>query len=84
MQATYDKLKSEVPKYKMITTSILSDRLKVRYYKAICWSCQHVMFPERGASLESECFVFGSRSCIFQGGRHSIVSAACLSGCTYG
>lgn len=30
LQATYDKLKSEVPKYKMITTSILSDRLKVR------------------------------------------------------
>lgn len=29
LQATYDKLKSEVPKYKMITTSILSDRLKV-------------------------------------------------------
>lgn len=29
VQATYDKLKSEVPKYKMITTSILSDRLKV-------------------------------------------------------
>jgi hypothetical protein len=32
LQATYDKLKSEVPKYKMITTSILSDRLKVRVY----------------------------------------------------
>eukprot|EP00892_Ulva_mutabilis_P009644 jgi/Ulvmu1/7051/UM033_0111.1 len=28
-QPTYDKLKSEVPKYKMITTSILSDRLKI-------------------------------------------------------
>ncbi len=30
VQATYDKLQSEVPKYKMITTSILSDRLRVR------------------------------------------------------
>ena len=32
MQTTYDKLKSEVPKYKMITTSILSDRLKVQLH----------------------------------------------------
>jgi len=32
VQATYDKLKSEVPKYKMITTSILSDRLKVCFH----------------------------------------------------
>ena len=29
-QATYDKLLSEVPKYKLITPSILSDRLRVR------------------------------------------------------
>jgi hypothetical protein len=29
-QGTYDKLLAEVPKYKMITTSILSDRLRVR------------------------------------------------------
>jgi len=28
-KATYDKLQSEVPKYKMITTSILSDRLRI-------------------------------------------------------
>ena len=28
-QSTYDKLIAEVPKYKMITTSILSDRLRV-------------------------------------------------------
>lgn len=28
-QATYDKLLSEVPKYKLITPSILSDRLRV-------------------------------------------------------
>ena len=29
-QATYDKLMSEVPKYKLITISILCDRLRVR------------------------------------------------------
>ncbi len=29
MQATYDKLLSEVPKYKLITQSVLSDRLRV-------------------------------------------------------
>lgn len=29
-QATYDKLLSEVPKYKLITPSILSDRLRVQ------------------------------------------------------
>lgn len=28
-QATYDKLLSEVPKFKLITPSILSDRLRV-------------------------------------------------------
>lgn len=28
-QATYDKLVAEVPKYKMITTSILCDRLRL-------------------------------------------------------
>ncbi|MCO5601711.1 hypothetical protein L7F22_055834 [Adiantum nelumboides] len=28
-QATYDKLMSEVPKYKLITPSILSDRLRI-------------------------------------------------------
>ncbi|GAB2283117.1 hypothetical protein Dimus_017647 [Dionaea muscipula] len=28
-QATYDKLLSEVPKYKLVTPSILSDRLRV-------------------------------------------------------
>lgn len=30
-QTTYDKLIAEVPKYKMITTSILSDRLRVSF-----------------------------------------------------
>jgi hypothetical protein len=30
MQATYDKLLSEVPKYKLITQSVLADRLRVR------------------------------------------------------
>ena len=29
LQATYDKLIQEVPKYKMITPSILSDRLRI-------------------------------------------------------
>ena len=28
-QSTYDKLMSEVPKYKMITVSILTDRLRI-------------------------------------------------------
>lgn len=30
LQSNYDKMKSEVPKYKMITPSILADRLRVR------------------------------------------------------
>ena len=30
VQATYEKLLTEVPKYKMITPSVLSDRLRVR------------------------------------------------------
>jgi small subunit ribosomal protein S25e len=30
-QATYDKLLSEVPKYKQITPSVLSERLRVMY-----------------------------------------------------
>ncbi len=29
LQATYEKLQAEVPKYKMITPSVLSDRLRV-------------------------------------------------------
>ena len=29
LQSNYDKMKSEVPKYKMITPSILADRLRV-------------------------------------------------------
>lgn len=29
-KASYDKLLSEVPKYKLITPSVLSDRLRVR------------------------------------------------------
>ena len=39
VQATYDKLQSEVPKYKMITTSILSDRLRVRLYQGPVHYC---------------------------------------------
>ena len=31
-QGTYDKLLSEVPKYKLITPSILSDRLRVMFW----------------------------------------------------
>ena len=31
VQATYDKLQAEVPKYKMITPSVLSDRLRVGF-----------------------------------------------------
>lgn len=31
-QATYEKVMSEVPKYKMITPSILADRLRVRTF----------------------------------------------------
>jgi small subunit ribosomal protein S25e len=30
-QATYDKLLSDVPKYKQITPSVLSERLRVMY-----------------------------------------------------
>jgi small subunit ribosomal protein S25e len=30
LQSTYEKLMTEVPKYKMITPSVLSDRLRVR------------------------------------------------------
>lgn len=32
MQPTYDKLLTEVPKYKMITPSVLADRLRVRCF----------------------------------------------------
>ena len=31
-KATYDKLLTEAPKYKLITPSVLSDRLRVRYF----------------------------------------------------
>lgn len=36
-QATYDKLLSEAPKYKLITPSILSDRLRVCYLSFLLW-----------------------------------------------
>lgn len=41
-QATYDKLLSEVPKYKLITPSILSDRLRVQAESglSICFCLQ--------------------------------------------
>ncbi|KAJ0630370.1 putative ribosomal protein S25 [Helianthus annuus] len=34
-KATYDKLLSEAPKFKLITPSILSDRLRVFYYSLL-------------------------------------------------
>ena len=34
-QATYDKLLSEAPKYKLITPSVLSDRMRVIYRYAL-------------------------------------------------
>ena len=37
-QATYDKLLSEAPKYKLITPSVLSDRLRV------CSFCPSLLF----------------------------------------
>ena len=42
MQGTYDKLLSEVPKYKMITPSILSDRLRVSAVHALAHGVGHV------------------------------------------
>lgn len=36
---TYEKLMSEVPKYKMITPSVLADRLRVRYMCAMMSLC---------------------------------------------
>jgi hypothetical protein len=39
LQGTYDKLISEVPKYKMITPSILSDRLRVSTLAAHLTAC---------------------------------------------
>jgi small subunit ribosomal protein S25e len=43
-QATYDKLLSEVPKYKQITPSILSERLRVitrsRSVMFVCKPCE--------------------------------------------
>ena len=51
-QATYDKLLSEVPKYKQITPSVLSERLRVMY---ITFSASHggnyVSIPDDRASI---------------------------------
>jgi hypothetical protein len=51
-QATYDKLLSEVPKYKQITPSVLSERLRVMY---IVFSASHggnyVSIPDDRASI---------------------------------
>lgn len=38
-RATYDKLLAEVPKYKLITPSVLSDRLRVFSHFYFCYSC---------------------------------------------
>ncbi|XP_044483111.1 40S ribosomal protein S25-3-like isoform X2 [Mangifera indica] len=43
-QATYDKLLSEVPKYKLVTPSVLSDRLRVQCYLTVL--SQHYSLPE--------------------------------------
>lgn len=40
-QATYDKLLSEAPKYKLITPSILSDRLRVMF-EILSFYCVYV------------------------------------------
>jgi len=37
-QNSYDKLLAEVPKYKMITPSVLSDRLRVRHCCSEFWT----------------------------------------------
>ena len=42
LQGTYEKLKSEVPKYKMITPSVLSDRLRVSLHVCCLLICQAV------------------------------------------
>jgi hypothetical protein len=43
LQATYEKLQAEVPKYKMITPSVLSDRLRVSSHMLCAWlATQHL------------------------------------------
>lgn len=39
LQSNYDKMKSEVPKYKMITPSILADRLRVGSFCKLLSCC---------------------------------------------
>lgn len=63
--ATYDKLLSEVPKYKMITLSVLSDRLRVRlarvgtcftvFYQAGFLRGSEQLFTVRGRALFPRC-----------------------------
>ena len=43
-QATYDKLLSEAPKFKLITPSILSDRLRVSLLLDNLFSCHFSSF----------------------------------------
>ena len=46
-QATYDKLLSEVPKYKQITPSVLSERLRVNPSFQICTVCVRTCLYDR-------------------------------------
>lgn len=41
-KATYDKLLAEAPKFKLITPSILSDRLRVSFFVLIVVSYIHL------------------------------------------
>ena len=44
LQATHDKLHAEVPKYKMITPSVLSDRLRVSHiFRCVGLSDTHLL-----------------------------------------
>lgn len=58
-QASYDKLLSEAPKYKLITPSILSDRLRVHYtftLTLLCFSMSIVLVHVCIMSLILRCF----------------------------
>lgn len=55
-QATYDKLVSEVPKYKLITPSILSDRLRVCLHQLSCLI--YTSFPSASFAMVVEIYFF--------------------------
>lgn len=50
MQGSYDKLIAEVPKYKMITPSVLADRLRVRAGLMV-W-CPDITTPMHGLTVD--------------------------------